>query len=458
MDRSKLSLVISTTRLLPHFSSTNVDAVKTCIFEQLGIETDAQFVCIALKCIYKSLSSQSLSIIKTKAIEVAKNQLMPHKPSTNTTQSNAKPGSQHEQPGNMTVYKYIEKQNDKGLCQLHSDIIDYLGTFLNKKQSIEFGYLNKHLFIETQKQSYLLKRCKDDRFKFTSARCDKMLIAKNDAFNYTFPRSLTLQLKSRHANMVEKIPFFNNFFRRLSVLEFNSFSSLYCVPLHYLFIKNRNYFPNIESCENIDLFRMSGYFGTRKTVDVTPEATLKQVDIVCKNFDRLIFENSGDDHDKIRGIKQFEFELGGTRSKIMNSLSKRLFLRFGSISKSIHLCNTKLSLDTISEIKSIFHANLKHMYFDYSSEIHINVDVKNIENSVEIVQPLLESIEFDTRKRQHVANCISTLNQFDQFGIRRSIKQYIVHWNLSGTGGIRPRLFENFATFRATLPFVKHSI
>ena len=87
------------------------------------------------------------------------------------------------QQSDMTAYKFIQKQYDNGLCQLPSDIIDYFGTFLTKTQSIEVGYLNKHLFIETQKQSYLLKRCKDQMFTFDYTACNKMLIGKNDAFN-----------------------------------------------------------------------------------------------------------------------------------------------------------------------------------------------------------------------------------------------------------------------------------
>ena len=422
MECSKLSHIISTTRLLPHFSPTNINVMKLCIFDQLGIDTESQFLAMALKALDKSLSPESLSIIRTKAIEIAKTQLMEHGPSiTNTkTTLNVKPRSPQS---SMTVHKYIEKQNDSALCSLHSDIIDYFGTFLTKQESIEFGYLNKHLFIETQKQSYLSKRCKDDMFRFHSNKCIKVLIGKNDAFNYTFPRSLMLELAYCYSNMVQKVPFFNNFFRRLSVLDCNSFSSLYCVPLNYLFIKNRNYYPNNESCDNIDLFRLRGCLKTDKR---HKEARIKQVDTICKNFDRLISDHSSDD--KIRGIKQFEFEFDRSMAD-MNLFEKRLLLRFGNISKSIHLLHTSLTLATVSELTSIFHPDLRHIYFDYKSQIMINIDMKNIENSVGMVAASLESIGFDTRKQETIPSCIDTLNQFDKFGIRRSIKQYTVHWS-----------------------------
>ena len=61
---------------------------------------------------------------------------------------------------NMTVCKYVQQQHNDIISKLHThDIIDHLGTFLSKQQSIELGYLNKQLFVETQKHSYLLKTC-----------------------------------------------------------------------------------------------------------------------------------------------------------------------------------------------------------------------------------------------------------------------------------------------------------
>ena len=438
MDRSKLSQVISITRLLPHFSQTSIDAIKHCIFDQLEIQTESQFLCMVLSSLYKSLSPQSLSTIRTKAFEIAENQLMNQQTqTTNTTSHSNATGASQQQQSNMTVCQHIRKQYDNGLCQLHSDIIDYFGTFLTKKESIELGYLNKHLFIETQKQSYLLKRCKDKIFTIDSKTCSKILIGKNDAFNHTFPRSLSLDLYFPYSNMVQNIPFFNNFFRRLSILHCNSFSSLCCVPLKHLFVKNRNYYPNSESCDNIDVFRLTGDLSTKKK-----EATIKYVDAICENFDKLILDHSSSP-DKIRGIEKFDFAstVQVTNFRIqdsyadyracLNSLSKRVLMRFGSISKSIHLRDIKLTFHTISELKTFFHSDLRHIYLDDSSSIIIKIDMKNIENvenSGSILTSSLESIEFWTTG-SNMARCMNALNEFDKFDVRLSVKQYIVHWS-----------------------------
>ena len=47
----------------------------------------------------------------------------------------------------ITMYKYMQQQYNDPLSQLHSDIIDYFGTFLSKQESIELGYLNRQLYI-----------------------------------------------------------------------------------------------------------------------------------------------------------------------------------------------------------------------------------------------------------------------------------------------------------------------
>ena len=198
MDRSKLSHIIATTSLLAHFSPLNTTELKSCIFDQLGIKTESQFVCIALNSLYKSLSTKSLSIIRMKAIEISENQ---------TFISNTNVNAKQDEQSNVTVHKHVQQQYKDHLSRLHSDIIDYFGTFLTKKQSIEFSYLNKHLFIETQKQSYLLNRCNDKSICIHDRSVDKLIFGKGDAFNYTFPRYLELAILSRDYMMEKKCHF-----------------------------------------------------------------------------------------------------------------------------------------------------------------------------------------------------------------------------------------------------------
>ena len=452
MDRSKLSHIISTTRLLPHFSAANINTIKLCLFDQLGIETESQFLCIALNSLYKSLSQESVAIIRTKAIEIAENQSIGHQNQNRTLVSNTTDVSNaratQQQPGDMTVYKYIQQQYNDRLSKLHSDIIDYFGTFLNKQQSIEFGYLNKQLYIETQKQSYLIKRCKDPTLLINHQNLDKLFFCKSDGFNYTFPRYLELAVFGRDDKMT-KMPFFDNMFRRLSVLKCYNLETLSYVPLKHVFMKNRNYYPNNESYNFIDQLNVSASLLDRDLRTIGP---IKTVDRICQNFDRL-----NHSPDTMRCIKQLIFkshvQCGLTQSNgprqesidRMNLLAKRLLIRFGSISERIDLCgSTMINIKTFDELKSIFHSNLKHIYFDVTCGVSIDIGnhdddintdkIKNDEvNSV--YASAFESIGFKPSIASHYAapNIVpqysSTLTCFDKYGIRRNIKQYIIYWS-----------------------------
>ena len=154
MDRGPLSNILAATRLLPHFSQQNLHEMKSCIFEQLGCKNEYDFISKALNAFYKTMSVESTSIIKAKAIEIADSQSieesMELKQSLiNSDKSSDKRGKETCN-NHVTVYKHIQVQYRDPLSQLHSDIIDYLGTFLTKQESIHFGYLNKQLYIETQ--------------------------------------------------------------------------------------------------------------------------------------------------------------------------------------------------------------------------------------------------------------------------------------------------------------------
>ena len=238
MDRSRLSNIISIHRLLPHFSAENVDVMKSCIFEQLECDNESQFLCKALQSLCKTLSIESTSIIQERAIRIADSQ--------NITQSNAN--------NRITVYKYIQQQCNDPFSQLHSDIIDYFGAFLSKKQSIEFGYLNKQLYIETQKHSYLIKRCNDKCLNLTNSHLDRMIWQHNDGFDYAFGKDLTLSMdKEFH---VSKIVSFNNFFGRISSLKCCHFSCLSYIPVDMLFNSTHNYYQDDIARNTLQDFRI----------------------------------------------------------------------------------------------------------------------------------------------------------------------------------------------------------
>ena len=92
--------------------------MKSCIFEQLDCDNEAQFLCKALQALCKTLSIESTSIIKTTAVEISDSQNIQRSfyQIVKTTRSN--------DDNTITVYKYIQQQYNDPLSKLHSDIID----------------------------------------------------------------------------------------------------------------------------------------------------------------------------------------------------------------------------------------------------------------------------------------------------------------------------------------------
>ena len=441
MDRSKLSNVLSTTRLLPYFSNDNVDKVRSCLYHELGCENESQFVCKILKSVYKTMTNQSLANIKNKVMEIADQQQIQLKyKSTGNVTTNTNTVNR-ESKRNMTVYKYIQQQYNDPLSRLHSDIIDYFGTFLNKKQSIEFGYLNKQLYIETQKQSYLLKRCKDKIWMLDKHRIDKIFLGKSDAFNYTFPRRLILHASPMNQYMIKQMHFFSNFFRRLNVLNCWNAASSSCVPLKFLLNKNSNYYSDSASQNTIQKLRFSLF---APSTDVNHTQKIDTINSICKKFDNINIECKD-----MRNIEKFEWSMpwcssDANDSEKMQSVlvgCKQVLIRFGGISKSIQLENCQVMIDTLEEMKSIFHSNLKHLHLLSTSKLTVNIDNdsnnddKNDNNDNNIGN--IQSISLDTqRSSNEVEPAIETLNNLDKFSMRKKVKCYTIHWE-------KPRGFDN---------------
>ena len=139
MSVSPSGSVALITSLVPHFDEDNVCEFKKHLLKVLDCENQSIFAgkgpCQVLRESYKSVSHESITQLKHETIKMAEQQQ--HHPSSSSS-------SQHQ----VSVYKYVQQQWHDPLSLLHSNIIDYLGTFLTKDQSIALGYLNTHLYME----------------------------------------------------------------------------------------------------------------------------------------------------------------------------------------------------------------------------------------------------------------------------------------------------------------------
>ena len=342
MDRSRLSSMISVTRLLPHFSPENVDVMKSCIFEQLECDNETQFLCKALQSLCKTLSIESLSIIKEKAIQIADSQ--------NIQQCNKSKDNNH-----VTVYKYTQQQYNDPFSRLHSDVIDYFGTFLCKKQSIEFGYLNKQLYIETQKHSYLIKRCNDECLDLENYHFDKMIWQHSDGFDYSFGRHLSLSIHEPFD--VSNITSFNNFFSRLSSLKCFNLSCLWYVPVDMLFNGGHNYYQ-----DGVSQITLGEFIIEHHRNNITQEL-IELVNIFCNDLKN--YQNKCTNTKSMRNIGKFQLVIPSYSWDDNETLAskykvvKKLLLGCGCIAQGIYLGdNTKITIDDVKELKMIFHNNI----------------------------------------------------------------------------------------------------
>ena len=471
MERSNFANVLITTRLIPYFNSDNVAAMKSCIFVELGCTNEAEFLCKVLTMIYGSLSNKSTTIIKNKAVKIADSQSFSLS-SANTksmkndndiynintvhqlqlqTQSNA---STHA----TSVYKYVKDKYNDSLSNSTSDVIDHIGTFLTKQESILFGYLNKQLYIETQKLSYLLKQCKDSKpFVLNDSSVSKLLWSVSSSYSYNFPRHLEIAnyghgyLKYWWKKIVQR-DYFNNFFLRLNYLTCNRLELIEYIPINLLFNNKCNFYDSDESREYIEEFSISGQF--------KDDENSNKIESSFDKFYQKIEKYKKMDDGNTRKIKCFRFnvekvskykygriglDMDGEAWKMPNTL-KQVFLSCCEISESIMVeCSIdRLGINSLDELKALFHPNLKRFGFKkgvFSDAINISdisditdkkcsqLDTVNIGNKLEEIE-MTHGVMKSWRMNWTADNkCLfNVLDFFDRLKLRKNIRRYIINW------------------------------
>ena len=489
MERSNFANVLVTTRLLQYFNSDNVAVIKSCILAELGCENDKEFLCKILTMIHGSLSNKSTTIIKNKAVEIADLQLPTQKmmiPQHTLTESSSSSNTKDTNDNNhiseslaipeaKSIYKYVEEKYNDLLSNLNGNVIDHLGSFLTKKESISLGYLNKQLYIETQKLSYLLKRCKDsdedNPFKLNKNFVSTLLWSMSSAYSYSFPTHLKLgaiygaSLKYS-CKKIFKRDFFNNFFLRLNYLKCNWLEMLGYVPINLLFNGKCNFYDSIESRKYIQELNISGSFDDE---DINREKIEAGFDRFCQKLDEYKKLN-GNNMRKIKRLR-FNVEKGSTHDEFgrwgwrardydegwtMPKKLKKLFLSCCSVSHSIYIdCEIdRLGINNINEFKQIFHPNLKSFCFKQGSftfDSNINDDDDDDEKGESKRQSgMLEEIEMSHGVMQSWqmdwsvdnVSLFNVLNTLDKFEMRRNIKRYIINWKADSQSNERDELLD----------------
>ena len=228
MTHSTCGNIAVITRLVREFSQDSLQAFKKDVLEQLDCSNESQFICKALIALSSKLTPETSGILKQSATNIAEKQHSSKYPSL----------SLHK-----VIQKRLYKNNDR-LSQLPSDIIDNIGSYLPKRESVEFGYLNQQLYIETQKKSYLLKRWHNNStpLNITRHKLTGLLLPETNSFAYSMPYKIVLgrldydrnrQILFRRAISSS---WFNSLFITARNLTFNQ-DWLPYIPIHTLFDK-----------------------------------------------------------------------------------------------------------------------------------------------------------------------------------------------------------------------------
>ena len=360
---SSSSCIVSIIRLLKHFDLINGQKFQQLLMKELECANEAQLWCKILPSLSTVITNQSLSSLKEETMKIAEQQpALKHTHSINKS----------KRIPSISIYKYIQQKYKDPISNLHSDIIDYLGTFLDKKQSIELGYLNKQLYIETQKQSYLLKRRNDPMFSINDFTADRFHWKQTNPFAYSLPQKIHIGVKPyqrfNHTNyLLQSSKWYKNIYYVLNEFTCQNFGYLANIPIDKLFGKQghfKHYQYNARLPE-IEKFTCM----LREKYKYSDQHSLNSVNIFCSNFSNYYTRYCANNVENIRNIKQLVIDQHYTHDGKDQQMRKTILLTLGKISKKIKINNSYICFNNKMESKEIFQPNLKVFEFDSSSRI-----------------------------------------------------------------------------------------
>ena len=422
--------VLTINRYLQHFNAQNTKKFRNLLINALDCGNECEFLSKALKALHESITHESMTSLKNSVLELAEKQQISVARTVQRRKTKAKKSKK------LTIYQYVQKQNTDRLSQLNSDLVDHLGSFLNKKESIQLGYLNKQLYIETQKQTYLTKRdfYQDNELVITHKILDKLFWQQTNPFAYSLPTELRIDIKKLNmTNGHEKLfglQWYKKFFSRVATFTCNNFHYLSYISPESLFGVHGH--ANIKY-DKVELFFEGGGVNSKnaaleshylKTFCDELDSYLTNTDIDdIRNIDTLIID--GIDKRFVKRMKK------NVQTMYITQL-KRLVLLLAPFCDIIGF-DMELCVDDREEMNALFHSNMTglHLYhfgrliFDQSllndiKDDDINIKCKLNEILMDARQWLcLEKIDAEFQKYW-----TGFLNNLEMFGLRKQIKCY----------------------------------
>ena len=368
MEYSRLANIVSLRKSIDAFNTTTAvndfeqDLIELlqCKANKNPLKTKRQFLSKITWILLQQTSlfnNQSVINLKNKAMDVLVSQQANNNNSdtdTNTTTNN-----------NNTD----NNNNSIKLESLPTNTIDHFASFLNKRESIRFGYLNRFLFTQTQKDSFLLARQNeptliiDKCFNVSYYYCDKNSLSNSVT---KFPTSLELSdggFKCHYnpSSIADswRNKHFESLFYRVNQLIFRidrlNFICNGTIPIDLLFNKEKHK-------TNISLLSIT-YAGYCTKHDTFATNYSKYFEQICQSNNQLI-----------RQIDTLDITAKASKTSDITYLLLSLSSNYNCL--SIRGENTVLRIKNLHQFRTLFHAKLLQLSITshFIDGLKINID------------------------------------------------------------------------------------
>ena len=415
MDSSVQSNILEIRRLLSNFDDGSISLFKQSLLNEVHCHNEKDWLGFVFKFLAPSLNRGSVAALRDKAIQIAESQFISI--DIESREATATTSTKKEYP----LCEWIQQQYKDKLSRLPSDIIDHIGSYLNKKESISIGYLNKQLYIESQKESYLNKRWKDKALVLNDASISRFLWKKSNPYSYSMPTELYVKSSSYRSSRMKTILnaqnavfssyWFKIMFTRLNVFTCGVPDCLPFVPVGLLFgLSNTN---NQKIISMLDI---------RLQMQQLTLSNCKHTTQFCDRYLTFVKDmTSRDESSKIRNIYQLHIQgnYGNWTNLFEHKQSKRdpdlqlgkdqrtslkqhdrkavkkLLITLGQRSNCIKLTNCKFKI-TANQINKLFGINGHVRELSIAGAFDGKINVQNGKPS------LCDNITSDTKENLNV--------------------------------------------------------
>ena len=410
MKTSSLCKIVHTRKLLSSFDEDAAKEFGQNVWDVLGCTTESSFwETMYWFMVGGSLDYENIKFLKDVAVQISDKEKKKKKNK-----------------------KSQDKNTINHFSKLSSDTIDYFGSFLTKKERVYLSYLNRDLFIETQKQSFLLNSSNDQFVSIYTC------LPNGITFSQCYPTKVSLTkihggIPSQFGQFESgKSQWFKYLFTRVDTVTCQDARWMPYLPIDVLFdykkLANNNTNTKTREIKMFHLQFMSPISSNHQ------EKMQNNLNIFVKNYQNYWQNECGRDLAKISNIDRVILTQNFNFPKQIFSLDcKELLLSLSPNFRHLEITGPwKIDIETMDQFQSIFHCNLKSLTLCCDPEISIPIvstkeeqDTECKRNQYQLAR--LEKfcfVKWNSMKKmpQLFNECRKRINRIDNFGLRQNLK------------------------------------